>query len=136
MEENVDARDGVDLDGDVDMEWDGEDEKDEEGEDEKEEEEVDEENGKEPRTIGQGEMVNTSADYADTIVDDLPTMLPEHGQYIRELTPRPQPPAPAPRTQTAEPRPRQRTLKSHILSGLEILGLGTQQKLRPAAPTL
>jgi hypothetical protein len=148
MEENVDARDGVDLDGDVDMEWDDEDEKDEEGEDEKEEEEVDEDeeedededededNGKEPRTIGQGEMVNTSADYADTIVDDLPTMLPEHGQYIRELTPRPQPPAPAPRTQTAEPRPRQRTLKSHILSGLEILGLGTQQKLRPAAPTL
>jgi len=48
-------------------------------------------------------MVNTSGDDADTLVDDEPTVLPEHGQEMeqgqemREHTPRPQPPAPAPR---------------------------------------
>ena len=76
IEDHVDAPDGVDIDGDVDMDWDGEDEEDEEEEDEKEEEmvdedeEEDEDNGKEPRTIGQKEMVNKSADDADTMVDD------------------------------------------------------------------
>jgi hypothetical protein len=44
-----------------------------------EDEEEDEDNGKEPRTIGQGEMVNTSADDVDTMVDDEPTVLPEQG---------------------------------------------------------
>jgi len=78
MVDDVDAPDGVDFDGNVDMERHGEDEEDEEEEEEKNEEEVDEEedededenNGREPRTIGQGEMVNTSADDADTMVDD------------------------------------------------------------------
>ena len=37
-------------------------------EDEEEDEDKDEDNGKEPRTIGQGEMVNTLADDADTII--------------------------------------------------------------------
>jgi len=89
MEDDVDAQDGVDLDGDMDMERASHDEEDEEGEDEKEEEEVDEDeeedededededNGEEPRTMCQGEMVNTSADDADTMVDDQPTVLPE-----------------------------------------------------------
>jgi len=44
-----------------------------------EDEEEDEDNGKEPRTIGQGEMVNTSADDVDTMGDDEPTVLPERG---------------------------------------------------------
>ena len=99
----MDAPDGLDLDGDVNMEWDGEDEEDEEEEDEKEEDEKeeevvdeDEDIGKEPRTIGQGEMVNTSADDADTMVDDQPTVLPGQGQEMRDHTPRPQPPAPCP----------------------------------------
>jgi hypothetical protein len=142
MEDDVDAQDGVDIDGDVDMERDGEDGEDEEEEDEKEEEvvdedeEKDEDNGKEPRTIGQGELVNTSADDVDTIVDDKPTVLPEQRQEMREHTPRPQPLAPAPRPQPPEPPPRPQTPETHTLSGLEILGLVTPQKPRQAAPTL
>jgi hypothetical protein len=149
MEDDVDAPDGVDLAGDVDMERDGEDEEDEEEEDEKEEDEKeedekeeeevldeDEDNGKEPRTIGQGEMVNTSADDADTMVDDQPTVQPEQGQEMREHTPRPQPPVPAPWPQTPEPHPRRRTPETHTLSGLEFLGLVTPQKPRQAAPIL
>jgi hypothetical protein len=73
--------------------------------DEDEEEDKDEDDGKEPRTIGEGEMVNTSADDVDTMVDDRPIMLPEQGQEMREHTPRPQPPAPAPQLQTPEPLP-------------------------------
>ena len=142
MENDVDALDGVDSDGDVDMERDGADEEDEEEEDEKEEEvvdedeEEDEDNGKEPRTIGQGKMVNTSADDADTMVDNEPTVLPEQGQVMRENTPWPQPLAPASRPQTPEPPPRPRTPENHTLSGLEFLGLVTPQKPRPAASTL
>jgi hypothetical protein len=128
------------------MEGDGGDEEDEEGEDEKEEEDVDEDeeededkdedNGKEPRTIGQGEMVNTSADDADTMVDDQPTVLTKQGQEMHEHTLQPQPPAPAPRPQTPEPRPLPQTPETHTLSGLEFLGLVRPQKPRPAAPTL
>jgi hypothetical protein len=142
LDPDLDAPDVVDLDGDVDMERDGEDEEDEEEEDEKEEDEKEEEvvdedenNGKEPRTIGQGEMVNTSADDADTMVDDQPTVLPQQGQEMCEHTPWPQPPAPAPRPQPPEPRPQPRTLETHTLNGLEFLGFVTPQKLRPAAPT-
>jgi len=138
MEDDVDAPDGVDLDGDVDMERDGDDEEeeDEKKEDEEEEEvDEDEDDGKEPRTIGQGEMVNTSADDVDTMVDDQPIVLPEQCQEMREHTPRPQPPAPAPRPQTPDPRPRPRTPETHPLSGLEHLGLVTPQKPRPAVPT-
>ena len=117
MEDAVDALDGIDLVSDEDMERDGEDEdeEDEEKEDRKEEEEVDEDdeededededNGKEPQTIGQGEMVNTTADNADTMVDDQPTVLPEQGQGMREHTPQPQPPSSAPPPQTPEHRP-------------------------------
>jgi hypothetical protein len=126
MEVNVDAQDGVDSEGDVDMERDSEDEEDGEKEDAKEEEVVDEDeeedehNGKEPRMIGQGEMVNTSADNADAMVDDQPTVLPEHGQEMREHTPRPQPPAPAPQQQTPEPPPRLQTPETYTLSELEV----------------
>jgi hypothetical protein len=85
MEDDVDTPDSIDLVGDVEMETDSEDEEDEEEEDEKEEEvvdeheeeEEDEDNGKQPRTIGQGDIVNTSADDSHTMVDDQPIMLPE-----------------------------------------------------------
>jgi len=147
MKDDVDEPDSFDSDGYVDMERDSEDEEDEEEEDEKEEEEVDEDkeeededededNRKEPRTIGQREMVNISADDADTMVDHLPSVLPEQGQEIRELTPRPQPPAPAGRPQTPERRPPPQTSEIHTLRGLEFLGLGTPQKPHPAVPTL
>jgi len=86
--------------------------------------------------IGQEEMVNTSADDADTMVDDQPTVRPAQGQKMREHTPRPQPPAPAPRPPTPEPCPRPRTPETHTLSWLEFLGLVTPQKPDPAAPTL
>jgi len=111
------------------MERDGEDEEYEEDDDEKEEEEVDEDeeqdedededNGKEPRMIGQGEMVNTSAENADTMVDDMPSRLPDQGQGKGEHTPRPQPPAPAPRPQTLAPPLQPRTPETHTLCGLE-----------------
>ena len=116
-EDFVDAPCGIDLDGDVDMERDGDDEaeedeeeedeeeKDEEEEDEDEEQDEDEDDGKEPWTIGQREMVNSSADDVDTIVDDQPIMLLEQGQEMREHTPRPQPPVPAPRPLPLAPAP-------------------------------
>jgi len=103
--------------------------------DEDEEEDKDEDDGKEPRTIGQGEMVHTSADDVDTMVDNQPIVLPEQCQEMHEHTPRPQPPAPAPRPQTPDPRPQPRTPETHSLSGLEHLGLVTLQKPRPAVPT-
>jgi hypothetical protein len=147
MEDDVDMPDGVDLDGDVDMETDGDDDEEEDQEEEDEdkedkEEDEDEDDGKEPRTIGQGEMVNTSADDADTTVDNEPTVLPddgqemEQGQEMREHTPRPLPPAPAQWPQTPESPPRPRTLETHTLSGLEYLGLVMPQNPRPVAPTL
>jgi hypothetical protein len=142
MEDYEDPPDGIDIDGDVDMERDGEDGEDEEEEYEKEEEVVDEDeqededNGKDPRTIGQGEMVNTLADDVNTMVNDEPTVLPGQGHEMREHTPRPQPPAPAPRPQTPEPPPPPQTPVTHNLSGLECLGLITLQKAHPAAPTL
>jgi hypothetical protein len=111
-EDDVDAPDSVDFDSDVDMERDSEDEEDEEEENETEEEVVDEyeqedeDNGKEPRTIGLGEMVYTSADDADTMVDDEPTVLPEHGQEMRKHTPRPQPPLLTLWPHSPEPPPR------------------------------
>jgi len=61
------------------------------------------------------------------MVDDESTMLPEQGQEMREHTPPPQPLAPAPGAQTPEP---------YTLSGLELLGLVTPQKPRPAPRTL
>jgi len=139
MENDVGTPDGVDLDGDVDMERDADDEEeqdeeeedeekeDEEEEEEEEEEDKDEDDAKEPRTIGQGEMVNTSADDEDTMVDDQQIVLAEQGQEMGEHTPRPQPPAPAPRPHTPE---------THRLSGLEHLGFVTPQKPCPAVPTL
>ena len=74
----MDAPDSVDLDGNLDMESDGEDEDEEDEQAENEEEEKDEDkeenndedDGKEPYTIGNGEMVKTSADNVDTIVDN------------------------------------------------------------------
>jgi hypothetical protein len=144
MEDDVDAPDSVDLDGDVVVERDGDDEEEEdEKKEDEEEEEVDEEeeedkdvdDGKEPRMIGQGEMLNTSADDVDTMVDDQPIVLPEQCQEMREHTPRPQPSAPALRPQTPDPRPRPRTPETHPLSGLEHLGLVTPQEPHPAVPT-
>jgi len=147
MEDDVDTLDGVDLDGDVDMERDGEDEEDEKEEDDKEEKEVEEEeeeddededenNGKEPRTIGQGEMVNTSADDADIMVDDRPTVLAEEGHEMHVYAPRPQPPATAPQPHTPEPHPRPRTAETHTLSGLVFLGRVMPQQPRQEVPTL
>ena len=97
MEHDVDAPDGVDSDGDADMVTDGDDEEEEdEQEEDEEEEDEDKDDGNEPQTIGRGEMVNTSADNVDTMVDDQPIVLPEHGQEMREHTARPQHPVPTP----------------------------------------
>jgi len=138
MEDDVDAPDGVDFDGDVDMERDSYDKvkEHESKEDEEEEEDEDEGEGKEPRTTGQEAMVNSSAEFVDTVVDDQPIMLPAQGQEMRKHTPRPQPLAPTPGPQTPDPRPRPQTPETHLLSGLQHLGLLTTQKPRPAVPTL
>ena len=107
MENDMDTQESVDLDGDVDMEPDGdadeeedvkkEDEEEVEVEVEDEEEDQDENNGNEPRTLGQGEMIISSADDADTMVDYWPIVLPEQRQEMREHVPQPQSPALAPR---------------------------------------
>jgi len=151
MEDDVDTPGSVDLNGDVDIEKDGDDDEEEneeeedeekedeeevEEEDEDEEEDKDEDDGKEPRTIGQGEMVNSLADDADTMVDNEPTVLPEQCQEMREHTPWPQPPEPAPRPHTLEPPPLPRTPETNTLSGLQVLRLVTPQKLCQAAHTL
>jgi hypothetical protein len=65
-----------------------------------EDDDEDEDNGKESWMIGQGEMVNSSADYANTMEDHQPPMLPDQGQDMSEHTHRQQPPAAAPRPQT------------------------------------
>ena len=144
----MDAPDGVDLDRDVNMERDGKDEEDEEQEVEKEEEVVDEDeeedekedededNGKKPLTIGQGEMVSTSADNAVTMVDDQLTVLLEQGQEMSDHTPQPQRPAPTLRPQTIEPPPWPRIPETHTVCGLEFWRLVTPQKPRPVLPIL
>jgi hypothetical protein len=71
-------------------------------EDEDEEEEPDEDDGKEPRTLGQGVMVNTSADDVDTMVESQPIVIPEQGEDMPKHTIWRQPPAPAPRPQSPE----------------------------------
>jgi hypothetical protein len=76
MQDDVAAPDGRDSDGYVDIEMEGNDEV-EEDEQEEDEEEEDENDAKEPRTIGQGEMVNASADDVDIMVDDQPIVLRE-----------------------------------------------------------
>jgi hypothetical protein len=68
-------------------------------------EDQDEDDGKDPRTLGQGEVVNTSADDVDSIVGNQPIVLPEQGEGMHEHTPQPDPPAPAPRPHTPEPCP-------------------------------
>jgi hypothetical protein len=148
MEDDVDSPDGVDLDGNVDMEMDGEDEEeeDEEEEDEKKEDEEkvkeevneneDEDNGNKLRTIGQGEMVNTAADDVDTMLDNPPIVLPEQGQEMCEHTPQPQPLGPAPGPETPDPRRQPRSPEIHPLSWLGHLGLVTPQQPRPAVLTL
>jgi hypothetical protein len=91
----------MERDSDNAEEKDEEEENEEEKHEEKEDEEkVDEQDknadyGKEPRTIGQGEMENVSTDNADTIVHDEPTVLPEQGQDICKHTARPHPAGPA-----------------------------------------
>jgi hypothetical protein len=135
MKDHVDAPDGIDLDSDVDIERDGDDEVEEDDQEEDEDEE-DEDDGKEPRTIGQGVMVNTSSDDVDAMVDNQPIVLHEQGQGKRKHTPRPQPLGPDARPQTPEHRPRPPTPETHPLSGLEHLGLVTPEKPRQAVPTL
>jgi hypothetical protein len=148
-EDDADAMDGVDSDGDLDMEWNGdievaenqeeEDEVEEYGEEEEdkyEAEDKDEDNGKAPRMIGQGETVHRSADDKDTTVDDQPIMLPQPGQEMSKHTPCPQPPVPATLPQTPEHRPQPQSPVTDPLCGLEHLGCVMTQKSHPAVPSV
>jgi len=107
---DVNALYSLDSDGDVMMEWDGDDEEEEDEEEEDEEEEgeekeeevedeeddEDEDDGKEPRTIGQGEIINTSDDNLDSIVDVQSIIIPKQHEEMCEHTLWPQPLPPAP----------------------------------------
>jgi hypothetical protein len=106
-----------------------------EEEDEDKEEDKDEDDRKEPRMIAHGKMINTSADITDTMVDDEPAVLPQHGQQIGEHTAQPQPPLPAARSQTPEPPPRPLSPETNTCCGMEVLGLLTPGKPRPAGLT-
>jgi len=136
MEDDVDTPDGIHLDEDVDIKRHGDHVEDDEEEDEKEEDEKgevlvdgdeeedeDEDNGKEPRTIGQGEMRNLSADDADMMVDDQPTVFPVQGREMGKHTPCPQLLATAQLQQTLDPRSQPRSLETHNHSGLEFWGI-------------
>ena len=122
----------------MDRDSDDEEEEDEEEEEENgdEEEDKDEDDGKEPRTIGQGDMLITSADHVDTLAGNQPTVLPEQAQEMRKRTPRPHPLAPAPRQPTLLSRPQRHTLETHPLCWLEYSGHVTPQRPRLALPTL
>jgi hypothetical protein len=69
---------------------------------------MDADDGKDPWTIGQGVMVNSSADDADNMVDNKPTGLPEQGQEMEQgkemsmHTPQSELQAPTPRPQTLD----------------------------------
>jgi len=138
-EDDVDKIYGVVVNGVVDMVTDGDDdlEEDEEEQDDEDEEEEDEnkDDGKEPRTIIQGEIANSSADKVSTEVDDQPIVVAEQGQEMRKHAPRLQRPVPAPRPQTPEPLTRPWTPEAHPRSGLKFFGLVTPQKPCPAAPS-
>jgi len=86
--------------------------------------------------ICQGEMVNTSADDVDTMVDNKPTVLPEQANETCEQTPRPHPPAAAVQPQTLEPRPLSQTPETDPLSGWALLWLMMLKIPRPGVPTL
>jgi hypothetical protein len=140
MENDVNAPDRVDIDSDVNNQRDGDDgekkgeekeaadeeyEVKEQGEDQDEEEDKDEDDGKDTQTIGQGEMVYTSADNVDNMVDDQAMVLPEQCQKIRKDTAWPQLRAPGLCPHTGEPCPRPQSPATHHLGGPDHLGLGT-----------
>jgi len=100
-----------------------------------EDEYKDEDDGKEPGTIGQGQMVSTSADDVDTMVKDHPNVLAEEGNKMCDHTQWPYCLAPATWPQTQEPHPRPQTLQTHPVSGLKDLGLVMAQRSHSAVPT-
>jgi len=144
MEDDVNEPDGVDLNGDADTRRDSGDEEvedeheedEDEVEDTDEEEDKDEDDRKKPRTISQEDMVNTSADNVETMVDNQSIVVPEQRHGMRIHTPRLQPPAPAPWPQTPEHYPWPWPPETHPLSGLQHLGLLTTQNAHPAVPAL
>jgi hypothetical protein len=144
MEDDVDAPAGIDLDGDVDMEWDGanEDEEyhkeeDEEDQYEDEEQDEDENDGREPRTIGQQEIPNPSADDVDCIVHDCPICQPEQGQQMCELTLWPSPPPLSLGPPPWEPRPPPpQGPETHCLSRPEHVVLLMLQHPESVVPTV
>jgi hypothetical protein len=137
IEDEVDAPDGIELDCDVDMDRDGDNEVQEvEYKYDEEEEDENEDDGIEPGTIGQEEVVNTSHEVVDSMVDAQRMVLHEQKQEMREYTTWPQPPALSPPPQTLEPRPRPQTPETHPLSRLAHLGCMTQQNPCTAVRTL
>jgi hypothetical protein len=103
LEDDGEAPHSIDLPGDVNMETNFvTDYEEEEEEEEEQEEDVDKETdvnedvGKEPQTIGQEEMVNSSADAVDTTIDYQPVIIRKQGEEMCEHTPWQEPLLPAP----------------------------------------
>jgi len=134
MQDNVDATEGINSDSDVDIERNHDDyevadeeEENEESEDADEEhadteEDEDEDAAIEPPIIIQGEMVNTSVNGVDTMVDSQPIMLAEQGRKMREHTPSQEPQETATLPPALEPFPQSRTPYTCPLRCLEHFG--------------
>ncbi|KAF8538641.1 hypothetical protein BDD12DRAFT_805955 [Trichophaea hybrida] len=120
MEGDVDTPGGTDLDDYVDMEV--------KKEEDMVEEDKDEDDGKETRTIGQGEMVYISAEDVDTMVDDRAIVIPEQGKEMIQIRPRPRPPVPTPLPDIPDPGAPPPTPETHHLSRLEHIWLMWAQK--------
>jgi hypothetical protein len=93
FEDDGEAPHSIDLPGDVNMETNFvTDYEEEEEEEEEQEEDVDKEkgvngdDGKEPQTIGQEEMVNSSVHDVDTTIDYQPIMIRKQGEEMGEHT--------------------------------------------------
>jgi hypothetical protein len=115
MEDDVDALDGVDLDGDEYRERDSDDQE---------------------EMIVQGDMVNRSQNDMDPIVDDQLIVRTEPGQEIPRKTSQQQASALAPWPQTLDRRLQPRTEEVYPLGGLEDLVHVMLLKSCPAVATL
>jgi len=103
LEDDGEAPHSIDLPGDVNMEtkfvtdYEEEDEEEEEQEEDVDKEkDVNEDDGKEPQTIGQEEMVNSSAHNVDTTSDHQAIMIRKQGKEMCEQTSWSEPLLPAP----------------------------------------
>jgi hypothetical protein len=105
-------------------------------EDGNENEDENKDDGQEPQMVGQGEIVNTSADDVDLMVDNQPIILPAQCKEMCKDSLQHQPLAAGPWPLSREPHPGPHPPESHPLSRLHNVDLVTAQNPRPAVATL